>query len=184
MIDVRHHSSTVASRSPASSTRRRRPFVAETAAAAPAGGASTATGRTLAPPPPATAALLCCARWHLCSALRPPAVPLLARGPPPLPRPSIMAALGSGCAHLAPATTRGSGAPAPRRAYMRCSPQQRSPPCSFVCARLLLHVPPTLVPLLGTLHEHAAPPGSAYTAAPSAHVVVITVAAPLVDHRR
>ena len=116
--------------------------------------------------------------------LQPLAVPLIALGPPPPPRPSIVAALGSSCAHLAPATTRGFGAPAPRRAYVHCSPQQRSPPSSFICARLLLHVPPTLVPLLGTLHEHAAPPSSAYTAAPSAHVVVITVAAPLVDHRR
>jgi hypothetical protein len=78
MIDVRHHSSTVASRSPASSTRRRRSFATETTATVPAGSVSAATGRTPAPPPPAPAALLlCCARWRLCSALRPPAVPLL-----------------------------------------------------------------------------------------------------------
>jgi len=90
MIDVRHHSSTVASRSPASSTRRRR-----SCAAVPASGVSAATSRTPAPPPPALAALLlCCARWRLCSALRPPVVPLLARTidrrcsalrPPPAP---------------------------------------------------------------------------------------------------
>ena len=77
MINVRHHSSTVASRSPASSTRCWRSFAAETAATVPAGGLSAATGRTPAPPPPAPAALLYCARRRLCSALRPPPAPLL-----------------------------------------------------------------------------------------------------------
>ena len=58
---------------------------------------------------------------------------------------------------------------------------------SFVCARLHLRLSPTPVPLLAALHEHAAPPGSAYTAPSAAQQrapLVITAAAPPVDHRR
>ena len=141
MIDVRHHSTTVASRSPALSTRRRRcrrPFAAETATAVPADGVSAATGRTPAPPPPAPAALLCCARRHLCSALRPPAVPLLARTidhrcsalrPPPAPLLRPRAASTASWLHLAlPATP-----PAP-----------------------LLHLAPPTTPTAAWLH-HVAP---------------------------
>jgi len=115
MIDVRHPSSTVASRSPVSSTQRPRSFAAETATAVPASGVSAATSRTPAPPPPAPAArLLCCARRRLCFALRPPAVPLLARTidhrysalrPPPAPLLRPRAASTTSWLHLAlPAT--------------------------------------------------------------------------------
>ena len=135
MIDVRHHSSTVASRSPALSTRRWRSFAAETAATVPNGGVS----RTPDPPPPAPAALLlCCARRCLCSALRPPAVPLLARTidhrcfalrPPPAPLLRPRAASTASWLHLAlPATP-----PAP-----------------------LLHLAPPATPTAAWLH-HVAP---------------------------